>query len=280
MKIYHLYHSGVAIESQNKLLVFDYYIDKFDKNNMGLDEVNKINSDKIDSDNINSSDNISNDKRDGLEKDGLLQNSLVKGVIRKDILEKYDDVYVFVSHRHSDHYNPVIFEWEQYNPNIKYILSDDIIRENKRDNKNVYYMKKDEQISLDDISISAYGSTDQGLSFLLFYNGKTIFHAGDLNWWHWSSFSEEQLQQEEADFKKEVNKLKGKKIDIAFVPVDPRLKNYHYLAGEYFIETLRPSLFVPIHFGDEYNITEEFARRLSDYDTKIAIINRPGEKVY
>ena len=251
MKIYHLYHSGIAIEYQNKLVVFDYYLDKIDRH-----------------------------KIEGFDQNDLSQNNLASGVIRKDTLVKYDDVYVFVTHRHSDHYNPVIFEWEQYNPRIKYILSDDIIRENKSDTKNVYYMKKGEQISVDEISISAYGSTDQGVSFLLIYNGKTIFHAGDLNWWHWSSFSEDQLQQEEDDFKREVNQLKGKKIDIAFVPVDPRLKNYHYLAGEYFIETLRPSLFVPIHFGDEYNITEEFARRLSDYDTKIAIINRPGEKVY
>ena len=32
-------------------------------------------------------------------------------------------MYVFVSHRHSDHFNPVIFEWEKEHPKIQYILS-------------------------------------------------------------------------------------------------------------------------------------------------------------
>ncbi len=251
MKIFHLYHSGVAIADKNTLLIFDYYLDKIDNTN------------------------IDNAKTD--------YNHLSNGIIRKDTIKKYDNIYVFVTHRHSDHYNPVIFEWEQYNDNIKYILSDDIPRNNLSNNLNknekIYYMKKGKEISIDNINIYAYGSTDQGISFLLSYNDKTIFHAGDLNWWHWNSFSDEQLQQEEDDFKNEIDKLKGNKIDIAFVPVDPRLKDNYYLAGEYFIKTLKPNLFVPIHFEGEYNITEKFTEKFSDCDTRFAIINKPGEEI-
>ncbi len=28
-------------------------------------------------------------------------------------------------------------------------------------------------------------STDEGVAFVVHYAGKTIYHAGDLNWWHW-----------------------------------------------------------------------------------------------
>jgi len=275
MKIYHLYHSGVAIEDKNTLLVFDYYLDKIE--NTIIDNT-KADNNKIYKEKSVDDKNYSG-KTDRIGQKDLSNIHLSNGVIRKDTLTKFDNVYVFVTHRHSDHYNPVIFKWEQYNTSIKYILSDDIPGNNPSKKQNIYYMKKGEQISIDDINIFAYGSTDQGVSFLLSYDDKTIFHAGDLNWWHWSSFSEEQLQKEEDDFKKEVNKLKGDKIDIAFVPVDPRLKDNYYLAGEYFIKTIKPDIFVPIHFENEYNITEKFARKFSDCDTRAAIINKPGEEI-
>ena len=28
-------------------------------------------------------------------------------------------------------------------------------------------------------------STDEGVAYLVSYRGKRIYHAGDLNWWHW-----------------------------------------------------------------------------------------------
>ena len=42
------------------------------------------------------------------------------------VIAKEKQMYVFVSHRHKDHYNSEIFDWEKEHPNILYILSDDV----------------------------------------------------------------------------------------------------------------------------------------------------------
>ena len=39
-----------------------------------------------------------------------------------------DGIFVFVSHDHSDHFNPVILSWKEQIPNIHYFLSFDIPR--------------------------------------------------------------------------------------------------------------------------------------------------------
>ena len=38
----------------------------------------------------------------------------------------FEDVYVFVSHVHPDHLDPVIYEWREELPNINYIVSSDL----------------------------------------------------------------------------------------------------------------------------------------------------------
>lgn len=43
----------------------------------------------------------------------------------------------------------------------------------------------------DVLRVHAFGSTDVGISFLVEAEGKKIFHAGDLNNWHWMDESSE-----------------------------------------------------------------------------------------
>ncbi|MFW5981897.1 MAG: MBL fold metallo-hydrolase [Halanaerobiaceae bacterium] len=247
IEIFHLYHSGVALIIDDSLLIFDYYNDKID-----------------------------NDKSDNNER------SLRTGVIDKNDLRRFNQIYVFVSHRHSDHYNPVIFDWVKANPDIYYILSSDIqldMGKLKNLEDKVFFTDKDSSLELDNLYIETYGSTDLGVSFLLQINNFNIFHAGDLNWWHWKSFSSDELKKEEEDYKSEINKLKGKNINIAFVPVDPRLEEYYYLAGEYFIQEIHPELFVPIHFADNYEISKEFADKIKSSQTEIAMIKGRGDSI-
>ena len=237
VEIYHLFHSGVAVKLADKLLIFDYY-----------------------------NDTPANDKR-----------NLANGVIAKDLLEEEDNVFVFVTHSHHDHLNRVIFEWEEYNQNINYIVSSDVRLE--RNQNNYYQLKQYQSLELSDLNIESYGTTDQGLSYYIETNGINIFHSGDLNWWHWNKFSPEERKVEERDFKAEVERFKDKEIDIAFVPVDPRLEEHYYLAGEYFAKTVQPKLLVPIHFSNNYYITKDFAKKINGLDTKSAAITKRGEKI-
>lgn len=193
--------------------------------------------------------------------------------IEKEInLNPKKDLFVFVSHSHGDHYTTEIFQWEKLRSNITYILSKDIIPIDKKDN--YYFMDKYESIDLKDISIKSYGTTDRGTSFLVETSGFTIFHGGDLNWWKWKKDSPEVQLKEEIDFKGEIARLIGASIDIAFIPVDPRLEEYYYLAGEYVAKTLKPGLLVPMHFSDNYSICKDFKEKIKNANTSVAVIDK------
>ncbi|MTI60745.1 MAG: MBL fold metallo-hydrolase [Firmicutes bacterium] len=234
--IYHLYHSGVFLEIDDTVLIFDYYYD------------------------------IPVPGREGLEA-GVVDTACLKG----------KRVYVFVTHRHSDHYNPLIFDWQKRVKGIKYILSNDI--KIKSRGHNMIFMEKYQERIIDDIKVRTYGTTDQGLSYFLEVKDLNIYHAGDLNWWKWPGFSIEKQLQEERDFKNEVARIKDEVIDIAFIPVDPRLGENYYLAGKYFAQSLEPELLVPIHFGDNYQITDKFAAIMADTAVDSAVLAGRGSKI-
>ncbi len=170
----------------------------------------------------------------------------------------------FVTHGHDDHFNPEIFNYKDI---ANYVISDDV--ENIQESDNIRLVHPDEEINFNGMEIKILGSTDEGSSFLVKLDGLTIFHAGDLNWWAWEDSGEEKELQREKDYKFEVDKLIGTPIDIAFVPVDPRLEKNFHLAGEYFINTLKPDYFFPMHFGDNYEYNKRFIEKMKNSDTKI-----------
>ena len=174
---------------------------------------------------------------------------------------------VFVSHGHEDHYNTDIFDLKG---DINYLLSDDIKLD--QDYKSVTFVKPDSSLRVDDLDIKVFGSTDLGVSFLVSVDGLNVFHAGDLNWWYWENDEPEEKEEMERDFKAEVSKLKGSKIDLAFFPVDPRLGDAFSKGGEYFIEELSPTHLIPMHFGDNYETTTSFIHKMKGFDTNIVEI--------
>ena len=80
------------------------------------------------------------------------------------------------------------------------------------------------------------------------------------------------------DFKYEVGKLEDEDIDIAFIPVDPRLEEYYYLSAEYFAETIKPKFLVPMHFRDNFHITKKIKEKLSSYKTKVLEIEGKNQE--
>jgi len=204
-----------------------------------------------------------------------LNNSCIDLV--ETIIKNNDNVFVFVTHGHSDHYSPQIFNWKDLNSNIKYIISSDVEIDNV--NNGFFIMNKYEELTIDDIKIKTYGTTDRGLSYLVEVDGLSIYHAGDLNWWHWRDDSDESHSKEERDFKYEIDKIKDEEIDIAFFPVDPRLEDFFYLGGEHFIKTINPRLFIPMHFGDSFSICKDFADKVRDLQSNVGIITKPCDEI-
>lgn len=200
-------------------------------------------------------------------------------ILTPENLKSKKKVFVFSSHSHGDHFNPEILNWEQYNDNTKYILSSDIEISNLKPNYTI--ISEGEEMFIKGICVKAYGSTDIGISFLVKVDDLTIFHAGDLNWWHWKEDSLEERTLAEKSFKENIEILKSQvsNIDIAFFPVDSRLEEFYYLGGEYFLKELHPKLFIPMHFGDDFSVTKAFAEKFNLPNTTCVEINHGFQEI-
>lgn len=231
--IYYIYHSAFAVELEKNILIFDYY------------KIPKGKSEK---------------EREFLEK----------------YIEKTDkQVYVFSSHSHSDHFNHEILNWKNMNRNIIYVFSDDI--KITKSMENVHFTHEDDRLELfseinnDKITIFTFGSTDLGSSFYVNIEGKNIFHAGDLHFWHW----EDDTDLEEKEMKKayitQLQKIqKLSRINLAFTPVDPRLGKNVYEGVEIFQEMLKPEVIIPMHFADDYSaMNNKLIEKFKNKEVKI-----------
>ncbi|WP_242832415.1 MBL fold metallo-hydrolase [Desulfosporosinus orientis] len=184
-------------------------------------------------------------------------------------------VVIFCSHSHPDHFNPVILDWQKDRPDIHYIFSRDI-RPGQRV-ENLHYLVPDETIETAGLKIKAFNSTDIGVAFWVEDEGTRIFHAGDLNWWYWIDTPEE-MAKAEREFKEEIEIIKSEDIDIAFFPVDPRLEKNYSAGAEYFIEKVGPKVFIPMHFADSPEITDEFRNAMKGCPSRIIILNQKGQE--
>ena len=173
------------------------------------------------------------------------------GVITPEVLGK--KTFVFVSHAHADHYSRKIFNFSEHG-NVTYILESDCPIP-KSAPQGIIKMSEGEEITLESglVKVRAYGSTDIGVSFLVETEGFHIFHAGDLNCWYWEDESTpEELEDDEKRYLNIINGIAGQKIDIAFIPEDPRLGKHSGRGIKQFQEIVAPAKIIPMHFpGNE-----------------------------
>ncbi|MBF1207413.1 MAG: MBL fold metallo-hydrolase [Fusobacterium periodonticum] len=198
--------------------------------------------------------------------------------ISKFIKRTDKKVYVFSSHSHSDHFNKEILKWLNLNENIKYILSDDI---KIHKHKNFYFTKEGDSFELDNLKISTFGSTDLGSSFYVNVEDKNIFHSGDLHLWHWEDDTLEEEKTMYDAYMSELEKIKKlDRIDIAFVPVDPRLGVNTLEGVELFYKVLKPKLIVPMHFSDDYSQMKNFIEAFKNIkDVEVIEIDESMKKI-
>ena len=120
-------------------------------------------------------------------------------------------VFVFVSHGHQDHYNPWIFSLAEQYASVCFVLPPDVkanpgkvpvldkeqctrLKEEgciAMHRSWIYRLKARQEyaIAMGDVTlqIRTLRSTDAGVAYLVKQQEATIFHVGDLNWWHWES---------------------------------------------------------------------------------------------
>lgn len=168
------------------------------------------------------------------------------------MLMKHKKIWIFSSHAHHDHFNPAVGQWQEQVK--KYVFSQDIqaVPSVKSINQDkVLYMPPYEQLQYEGVRVTTYGSTDEGVSFLVEADGWKVFHAGDLNWWHWKGDTPENIQEAERLFRKEMQHLEGVRADIAFFPVDSRLEDCRTMGIEFFCRTVPVQQLITMHaFGE------------------------------
>lgn len=202
-----------------------------------------------------------------------------EGYISEQDIKNADRVYVFASHSHSDHFNRCIFEWAKYNQNITYILDSTI--EDRPPLAEAVILTRGEKYEDGFVSVQEFGSTDIGGSFYVECQGKSFFHAGDLNNWHWKDEGDKRYSRVmEMFFLRELRLIRHriKSIDYAFFPVDKRMGSDYDEGAHIFIDTMKPKYFVPIHFVD-FNDTMAYKKKKSSGSTKILAIQKNGVRV-
>ena len=190
-------------------------------------------------------------------------------------LAAFDSVYVFISHEHIDHLDPVVFSWSE-SANVTYIVSSDmpVGTRGKR-------MAPGDTIRFsDEVTVTAFDSTDLGVSFLVDFLGLRFFHAGDLNFWHWREESTmQEIEEADAEFRKAVSPISREKIDVAFFPVDPRQGAMFEAGANYFILTVKPRILVPMHYFRRAETATDYARTASCRTTEVLPMPGYGDAV-
>lgn len=183
------------------------------------------------------------------------------------IVNSKKHIYFLVTHSHRDHFDATIFQYAD--ERTHFILSDDI-----RDfgPPNTQKVMPNKHYQLPHFELNTFGSTDMGVSFLLRIDGMKIFHAGDLNWWHWENDNEETQLSEEETYKAIVRQLPADLIDMAFIPCDPRLERAMTWAVDYFLTVKNVRYLVPIHFRSHFEVSEALSAH-HHQDPRILVVS-------
>lgn len=192
--------------------------------------------------------------------------------------DKNKKIYVFSSHQHHDHFDPIIFNIEKDYPNVTYILSDDI---KNTQSHNTVFVKPNQCLAIDNLDVKTLESTDLGVAFIVKVEGKRFYHAGDLNYWHWENEnSDEENYNAGLRYQKEINKIKNLDFDIAFIPLDPRQGLQYNLGFDNFMKTVNTKYAFPMHFWGTYSTINLLLSNdcSKDYRDKIIKISKEPEE--
>lgn len=165
------------------------------------------------------------------------------------------NIMVFISHAHTDHYDPIILSWKEKIPNITYIWG---WRE-KVDQLKDYFDSTRKSISIGEMKIYNIHHEFDGIpesAFLIRVDGLWIYHAGD----HGHSQGEGNKI-----FKDNIEYLASlcDELDIMFTPT---------WGGEYCaIQKLSPRMVFPMHDGGYEHQYEKFAKKVRSQGLKVRV---------
>ena len=197
---------------------------------------------------------------------------------------------VFASHAHHDHWDPAIFTDQRLKSAARFILGFDIqepftemvLKGLLPTDLPVLWAFPQQEISTEDFSCLPLLSTDEGVAFPVCTAKETIYHAGDLNWWHWNRDPRERNLERAVNFKREIDRLGGLPIDVAFIPLDPRQEDAYRFCMDYCMETLDAKHVFPMHFWGNHELCRTYQSSIKeehpDWFVRFHPIRVEGEK--
>lgn len=226
--VWYLGHCGFAVQVGGKLLIFDY------SSEMGSPPAHP--------------------EAGGLD-DGYVDPGDLEGL----------DVYVFVSHSHSDHYDETILEWEAAAESITYLFG-----WAAGENPDHHYMVGPRATAeVDGVQVYTINSHHSGVpevGYLLHVDGLWIYHNGDYQ------------QEYEEDFP--YLGTFTDHIDLVFTAGVPEEVYQSSHQAVYLMEHFRPDALFPMHHGGREEAGEVFARVMRErgFDTPIIPPARRGDR--
>jgi L-ascorbate metabolism protein UlaG (beta-lactamase superfamily) len=235
--IWYLGHAGWAVKTKNRLLIFDY---------VSLSRSGKI------------------------PENPSLAHGYIDPAEIKDL-----DVFVFVSHHHGDHFDPLIYEWEKSVKNIQFIFG----WQADQSPRYHYLTEPRTKRTIDGIEIFNINHEFDGIpegAFLVEGDGLVIFHSGD----HGSTGEEiDPLFKTNIDFLAQ----QAKQIDLAFISQFGSRAGGEVNNGDlYTIEKLGPKVTFPMHQGGGERLYKKFAEeaRQKGAKTKVICAEKRGDKFF
>lgn len=188
-------------------------------------------------------------------------------------LDPNKPVVVLASHFHPDHYNPEVFSLlsQVGVKHILAVLARDISPKKYPDGVEVLKAGPHRTYDLPwGGTLDTLQSTDSGVAFLLTTDEGVIYHAGDLNDWTWEGEPEEDNRQMRGSYRHEIGLLAGRHIDLAFVPLDPRLEEHYADGMTWFLDHTDVSRVLPMHYWNEPEVIDRFLAEYPRYRGVVA----------
>lgn len=197
-------------------------------------------------------------------------------------ISKEKPLYIFSSHRHADHFSPVIFNQFEHYDKVTFILSNDIWanRVPKDCLDKTVFLGKNTTETIGQLEVSTLRSTDEGIAFLVTLGKETIYHAGDLNDWTWIGEEEDWNKKMRRVYRSIVSEIKEVRIDAAFLPLDGRQGEEFYQGMDYFLKTAADvGAVFPMHCWGDYTVIPKLKAmpQSATYRDKIRDIDREGQ---
>ena len=200
---------------------------------------------------------------------------------------------VFSSHRHEDHFDPKVFDLVKTYPLTRYFLSRDVNLSDKRREEfgltdemmeRITLLRPDSAVSAEvngtELSVRTVKSTDIGVAFLIGAEGKLVYHAGDLNRWHWTDEGEEYCAKMAAAYTRAIEKLAeaakeempSPLLTAAMIPFDTRLLDGYSLGALELLAAVPAKHIFPLHMWEHFEFIPRFCAEHPEYAAATANI--------